>query len=766
MLFVLAFPLLFAWARWGPMDPLFDPPASTVLLDRNGALLGATVAADGQWRMASSRQVPDRFKQCLLQFEDRHFMEHHGVHFPSLVRAWKQNREAGRTISGGSTITMQLARMSGDGGSRNHVRKAIEALNAFRIELRFSKEEILQLYAANAPFGANVVGLEAAAWRWFGRDPASLSWAESAMLAVLPNSPAKLHPGKDREGLKAKRDRLLARLHAIGAIDEMDYALALEEPIPDAPVHLPQKAPHLLSTLITQGSSGNTIRSTIDAHLQDRITAMADRYANLLRANEVHNCAALVMDVRSGEVLAYIGNLPSAARDHSPAVDIIQARRSTGSLLKPFLYGAMLQQGELMPDQLVADLPTHYAGFSPRNFDERFDGAVPASQALARSLNVPAVRALHRHGIDRTMRVLRGMGLHHIDRSADNYGLSLMVGGAESTLWELTGAYASLARTVIEHSSDPIVSIHRPIVIQGEDEDRKKNAIDAAAAYHTLIALQQLNRPETEFGWKHFGGEAIAWKTGTSFGHRDAWAIGVTDRFAVGVWTGNASGEGRPGLTGTLAAAPLMFEIFGILPNGRGFDPPYDLMKRIAVCRQSGHRASFDCEPIDTTWTISQAIRTDPCPYHKKILVDRQMKFRVAPSAEARSVSWFVLPPAMEHYYAQMYPGHRSLPPWRNGENEDEEQPMQMIYPEHRSNIQVPIRLDGTHGRVVLQAAHRDRTAQIHWDLDGHHHGSTTGDHQLPLDLSEGAHRLTLTDRNGQSLSISFHVDRAKIHPN
>ena len=750
--------------RWWPMQPLFRSPYSTVLLDRNGTLLGATVAADGQWRIGSEKAVPDRFKLCLLEFEDRHFFDHSGVHFPSLVRAWQQNSRAGRVISGGSTITMQLARMSG-GGDRTYLRKAGEMLKAWRIEMRMDKDEILHRYCSNAPFGANVVGLEAAAWRWFGRDAEKLSWAESATLAVLPNAPSLVHPGRNRAALKAKRDRLLERLLSTGTIDSMEFSLAIEEPLPDAPLPLPRAASHLLSTLSASGEKGTTIESTLDAALQRRITAIADRYALALNANEVHNAAVLVMEIESGKVIAYVGNLPSAGKKHAPDVDVVQAQRSTGSLLKPFLFAAMLEQGELLPDQLVADLPTHYEGFSPRNFDEKFEGAVPASRALARSLNVPAVRALRSHGIDRTIKVLRGMGLKSIDRGADHYGLSLIVGGSESTLWELTAAYASLARIVQRNASIGDTVIFPPVLHPDRSQKARPSPLSAASAYHTLKALQELDRPEEEQAWRHFGGEAIAWKTGTSFGHRDAWAIGVSDRFAVGVWTGNASGEGRPGLTGTLAAAPLLFEVFGLLPRGSGFDPPYDQMKKMPICRMSGHRAGNDCAPIDTNWTIAAGDRTPPCPYHRTILVDASGNFRSDSSPDARSVTWFVLPPAMEHFRMRSDHAYRPLPPWPPDSHRSDQQPMEMIYPENGSRIHLPMGLDGTIGRLVMEAAHRDPRSELYWDINGNFIGTTSGDHRLPVTPAEGEQRLTLTDRHGGQITTWFHVVRSSPAP-
>lgn len=760
--------VLYLWAWLVPMDPLFTTPRSTVLLDRDGHLLGAVVAADGQWRMPPGDSIPWRFQRCLLEFEDRRFRSHWGVRIPALVRAFLQNRRAGRTVSGGSTLTMQLARMAGGDRPRTYGSKLLEILHALRIEAHLDKDEILALYAANAPFGANVVGLEAGAWRWFGRAPHSLSWAESATLAVLPNAPARIHPGSGREALKAKRDRLLTRLLATGDIDSLQWALAMAEPLPDAPHAMPRLAPHLLHTLHRQGHAGRRIHSTLHAHLQERVTTIAARYAPVLAANEVHNAAVLVLDLRTSEVLAYMGNLPGVGAQHASDVDIVQARRSTGSLLKPFLYASMLQSGELMPMQLVADLPTQYDGFSPRNFDQRYDGAVPAGMALARSLNVPAVRALHRHGIERTLRVLRAMGLSTVDRSADHYGLSLVVGGAESTLWELTGAYASLGRIVQTYNGDPqqgAAAVHPPVVVRAgatQRDDDGPPPLTAGAVHHTIQALQLLNRPDMEAGWQQFaGGERIAWKTGTSFGHRDAWAIGITDRYAVGVWTGNASGEGRPGLTGTLAAAPLLFEVFGALPDGHGFDVPEDELIPMAVCRASGHRAGPDCTPVDTLRIIARAARTPLCPYHQRILLNAAGTHRTRPGPGTQWAGWFVLPPVMEHYYVRSHPGYRPLPPWEDRTIVSGPDAMEMIYPERGARIFLPLRLQGTYSDLVLEAAHRDRSARVHWDLDGRYIGSTIGEHRITVSPDTGTHQLTLTDDAGNTLRTTFTVHKS-----
>ncbi len=763
LLVAVAVPLLLAaWARWAPMDPLFDPPYSTVLLDRNGELLGAMTAADGQWRMPPPDSLPERFVECLIAFEDRHFRWHPGVYPPALWRAWRQNRKAGRIVRGGSTITMQVARMAGDGGPRTYARKLGEVLLALRIELRCDKDSILRLYAAHAPFGGNVVGLDAAAWRWFGRDAGHLGWAELATLAVLPNAPARIHPGRGRSDLKAKRDRLLAHLWRTGAMDSLTWSLAVEEPLPEAPHALPMRAPHLLATLHAQGHAGRRVRTTIDGALQDRATALAARHARAWQANEVHNAAAMVMEVGTGAVRAYVGNLPHAAA--AASVDIVQAPRSTGSLLKPFLHAARLEAGETTPDRLLADIPTRFAGFAPRNFHERFEGAVHAGTALARSLNVPAVRALQEHGTERALRGMRAMGLHHLDRPGHHYGLSLVLGGAESTLWELTGAYASMVR-VLQAPGDPRTPpavVHPPVVVPGPVKPTV-SPYSAAAVHHTLLALRLPDRPDMQAGWEHFAGSRhIAWKTGTSYGHRDAWAIGMDSRHVAGVWAGNASGEGRPGLTGTMAAAPLLFELFAVLPAAPGFAVPHDALAPMAICRPSGHRAGPHCMPVDTLPVIARAERTPPCPYHRPILLNAAGTHRVRPGPGAVPAVRFVLPPAMAHYHGLAHGTHPPLPPWAEGICDDgPDAVIGPITPLPGALIQVPRLLDGTWGQVVLEAVHRMPGARLDWDLDGTWVGRTRGTHQLPTDLAVGPHLLTLTDEHGRSVRIPFRVLRA-----
>jgi penicillin-binding protein 1C len=379
----------------------------------------------------------------------------------ALVRAAASNLRRGRVVSGGSTLTMQVVRLARKGRPRTLVEKTIEVILALRLTASLTKEQVLGLYAAYAPFGGNTVGLDAAAWRYFGRDARRLSWAETAALAVLPNAPSLVHPGRNRELLLAKRNRLLEALRARGSIDALTADLARREPLPPAPERLPMLAPHLVARVrgetaarrFRAGDASPWVRTTLRRAVQERATAILGRHRRTLSENGVWNAAALVLDVPKGEVLAYAGNLwPPGPDEHGEHVDVVPARRSTGSVLKPLLFASMLDAGEVLPAQLVPDVPTHLGSFHPENFDRAYSGAVPAAQALARSLNVPAVRLLRAHGVDRFCAVLRGLGITTLDRPGEHYGLALILGGAEGTLWDVTGVYAGLARSALSRS--------------------------------------------------------------------------------------------------------------------------------------------------------------------------------------------------------------------------------------------------------------------------------------------------------------------------
>jgi len=771
----------FIWLFCLP-SPLFNDPVSVVLEDREGELLGARIATDGQWRFPAGRAVPEKYAKALTTFEDKRFWYHPGVDPVGVCRALWGNLKNGRVVSGGSTITMQVIRMARLNPSRTVWQKIVEIFMATRLEAGYSKKKILSLYAAHAPFGGNVVGLEAAAWRYYGKKPELLSWAEAAMLAVLPNSPALIHPGRNRNALLQKRNNLLLNLQNAGYLDADDCELARSEPLPESPLPLPQRAPHLLDRLsLAAGGKTNRFKTTIDADLQERLTEILARRQAIYQGNDIHNLAAVVIHVPTGEVRAYLGNVPGAGKAHGESVDVLAAPRSTGSILKPYLYALALESGDILPRSLLTDVPTQLGQYKPENYYETYDGAVASRRALIRSLNVPFVLLLKQYGLEKFHFNLKRLGLTTIQKAPDHYGLSLILGGAEANLLDITNVYACMGRTLGNFYDrngryDPL-DFRPPVFIM---EDKPANAhsknnlqketdlLSAGAIWHTFEAMQEVERPVSAGEWAVFrAGRPVAWKTGTSFGFRDAWAAGVTPEYAIGVWVGNADGEGRPGLIGVEMAAPVLFEIVNILPAaGRWFDPPYDGMVPAAVCRQSGFRAGEYCEK-DTTWVPKSGLTAPVCVYHQLLHLDATGQWQVNSECESptqmQHQPWFVLEPLQEFYYRSKHPDYIPPPPFRADclagvAAEASRLPMQLIYPKHPARIYVPVELNGTLGKTVFQVAHRNADTPIFWHLDGVYVTTTITFHQVALQPAVGPHILTLVDKDGNRLVQKFEV--------
>lgn len=747
---------------------LFKNPYSTVVLDRNNELLGARLAADQQWRFPAVDSVPDKYEICLTEFEDRYYNYHWGVNPFSVIRAVYQNISNDKVISGASTLTMQTIRLSRK-GKRTYGEKLIEMILATRLEFSYSKKEIVNMYASHAPMGANVVGVAAASWRYFGHDASSLSWAEAATLAVLPNSPSLIHFGKNRRKLLDKRNRLLKKLYDRDIFDQTTYQLAITEPLPDHPYPLPQIAPHLVTKLYLE-ERGKQIKSTIDKQQQLRTESILMRWNAEFAQNEIKNIAAVIIDVEKNEVLAYCGNVYFESSHSANQVDILQAPRSTGSILKPFLYCSMLHDGQILPDQLLPDIPLSINGFSPKNFSLKYDGAAPASEALARSLNIPFVVSLRKYGIPRFHSLLKSAGLTTINRSPDNYGLSLILGGAEGKLWDISCAYANMAQTLISYNKEGRYKKH-PFASyelrdkKTEEEYIKNPLFSAGAIWQTFNALTNVNRPE-EIDWRSIPSmQKIAWKTGTSFGFRDGWSVGVTPKYVVGVWVGNSDGEGRPGLVGARTAGLAMFDIFNSLPASKWFDRPTDDLTKVVTCRQSGFLKGYNCpySSSDTTYVCKRAANSQACPYHIPVNLSEDRQYQVYENcAGGRGIihtSWFVLPAAWELFYREQHASYQPLPPFSpECLGNTQTKPMEFIYPFPNTVINLPKQLDGSPGEVVLEVAHRNSQTRIFWHLDENYIGETTDFHKKSSFINKGDHKLTVVDEDGNTISVKFTV--------
>ncbi len=745
-------------------QPLFQVSYSTLITGEKDELLGALIADDGQWRFPAGDSIPIKYEKALLCFEDVHFYYHPGVNVLSFARAFFQNIKAGSIKSGGSTITMQVVRLASP-KDRTILNKLFEMIMALRVECKYSKSDILNLYASHAPFGGNVVGLETASWRYFSRPSYQLSWAESATLAVLPNSPGLIHPGRNRTALKNKRDRLLSKLYQKNVIDEIEYLLALEEPVVDSPELLPDNAMHVLM-YCRKLAKGKRYKTTIDGDFQKQVDALVNRHANQLASSQIHNIGVLVISNKDNRVIAYIGNSKGKnGSDNGNDVDVIRSPRSSGSILKPFLYASAMHQGLILPQSLLADIPTYYTDFAPQNYQRTFDGAVKASDALARSLNIPAVRLLDDYGVDHFLQFLKSLGLSTLPYSSDHYGLSLILGGAETNLWDLTSAYASMARVLSRYGQEGKYSgedWRQPVLIEFEKKDKGEHSstvekISAGAIWNTFQALTQVNRPDEQAGWEMFSNHRrIAWKTGTSFGYRDAWAIGVTPEYTIGVWVGNATGEGRPGIVGGSTAGPILFDVFGLLPKTSWFQEPFDDLVDAAICHQSGMLALSNCPDKDSV-LVPISIGNQPvCKYHQRVFLDKTLSYRVNASCynqtQMVAKSWFVLPPLMEWYYKNRNPYYQSLPPMHPNCQSDELMPMEFIYPRAGSALYLPTNFNGETEQVVLKVAHRQANATLFWSVDESYIGETNQFHQMNVLFTPGWHTITVMDEAGNRI--------------
>lgn len=773
--------LLLLWFFW-PVR-YFRDPYSTVILDKNGNLLGAFVAADEQWRFPPLDTVPLKFEKAIVCFEDKRFFRHIGVDPFAFVRAIKLNLSNKRVVSGGSTITMQVIRLSRKNSNRSFSEKIIEMVLAVRLDLLYKKNTILKLHASNAPFGGNVVGLETASWRYFGVSSDKLTWAECATLAVLPNSPSLIHPGKNRELLLTKRNRLLNKMASQGIFDSTELQLAIDETLPDAPYPIPMHTPHLLQKVVNDTRKqkhtrrkDEFIETTLSLDMQERVNKIIDYHHERLAANGIYNIGAIVLDVNRNEVLAYCGNVlhPVTKDNFGYYVDLLPAPRSTGSILKPFLFAHMLESGELIQTQLVADYPLRFGSFAPKNYKETYDGAVAADLALGRSLNVPFVNMLYAYTTDRFYGDLKKMGLTTLNRTADTYGLTLILGGAEGSLWDIASAYAGMARTVNNFFCDTATThkiFEKPSLLKNDKHVKVKPLtqsaqLSAGACYLTLDAMLKVIRPDDDVAWEAFASSRkVGWKTGTSFGYRDAWAVGVTPEYVVGVWAGNASGEGRPDLTGTMAAAPVLFDIYDALDKTTWFRKPEADLVKIDICAKSGFKAGVNCKEIKTIDACLAATVAEACPYCKVVHFDNTRKFQVnsscAPVNDIINEMMFVLPPSMEYFYRKRHFEYEVLPPYKSNcdESLDESRsPLTVIYPKNYSKVYIPIELSGERGRVIFEAAHRDGKKRLFWHIDNVYIGETDDIHTMPIIADSGRHVLTVVDPDGNRVERVFFV--------
>ncbi|MBK9272021.1 MAG: penicillin-binding protein 1C [Saprospiraceae bacterium] len=762
----LSFFFVFCLLAYFSAGRLFkDIPYSPVLYSHEGEILSAKVASDGQWRLYSEAALPEKLVQTLICYEDAYFYYHFGVNPISLLRAIYQNLKAGRIVSGGSTITMQLAKIGLNNKRRSLFHKLNECIVAVGLEMIYSKNEILNLYTNLQPFGSNIVGVEAALWRYFGKKKIEITWAEAALLAVVPNQPNIIFQKEKSNRLILKRDQLLNKLLSKKKIDSLTYELSLLEEIPAGTMKFKRKAPHALESLIAKHPGQYNFFSSIQSDLQSKVDEIIVQQHDQLRQKDIHNMAVLVIQNQNARIISYSGNVnrKDLAVPQSE-VDMIQASRSSGSTLKPFLVASMLDQGMIAPQSWVPDIPILLGGFRPENFNRNYAGLVTVGEVIHKSLNVPSVCLLKEYGVNLFYRDLKKLGFQTLFRPWEDYGLSLILGGAEIRPYELARAYAFLAFTLQYYRENSAAyfpfSKYNPSLLMNPISDHaiplKLPEIFSAAAIWWMYATMRKDLESEEL-------HQIAFKTGTSFGYKDAWCIGVTPNYTVCAWVGNSSGQARPDLIGTQIATPLVKEVYRVLGPSGDWSCPYDDLKKFQICAVSGYAPGAYCETVDTVFLPKAASALRSCNYHQQVWLSEDGTYRADRNCAFNLVSenYLVLPPVIEYFYKQQNPSFVSLPPWHPDCSQHQNQSsddLAFIYPNENSSMVAPLDLNGDQNKFLFKATHKNPDMELHWFLDQQYLATTKEVHQLQFFPSAGYHVLTIMDAMGKESSVKIKV--------
>lgn len=718
-------------------EKIFEDRYSVSVLDNNGKIMGVYLNKDEQWHLKSADEIPEKLKRAVMVFEDKNFYSHNGVDFSAVIRAVKDNIfEKRRT--GASTITMQAVKMA-QPKERSYFNKYLEIVHAFKLEKYYKKDEILKMYLNNAPYGGNIVGYKTASYMYFRKSPKELTWSEAALLAVLPNSPGLMNVEKNRGKLIEKRNFLLKKLYEKNFINERQYRISLKEPVPDKRYSFPVLAPHLARRLVNENKDKKIIKSTIDSEIQKKTEKAVKDYSEFLKLSGINNTAVLIINNKNYKVTAYAGSQDFYDFENNGQVDGITAKRSPGSLLKPFLYAKVIDEGIAAPQSKIPDIPLYFSNFSPQNANKKYYGMVEMRDALIKSLNIPFVELLKDYGEDKFFYFLKDI-LNFEDKNPERYGLSLILGTKEFTMEEIGILYSGLAN----------YGNFKNLKYTEESTEEGRQLLTKGASYLTLITMRELERPGMEKFYREKN--PVSWKTGTSHGRRDGWAAGVTPEWTVVVWTGNFTGEGNPNLTGVYTGGNLLFNILKFLPKTeKEFVMPNDLEK-IKVDRETGYRLKYDI-PYKEIFYPKDAKPLKVSPYYKKIFVNKNGE-----ETDSRDESFN----EREEKYILLYP--LEVVNYFVRENFDvsnifsektAEKTIKFIYPKNNLKIIVPKDFDGEKSLIVKIANIKNR--ELYWYVNKEYAGKSR-EKERSFNLKKGNYEITVVSEKGETAKINFQV--------
>ncbi len=632
---------------------------SIIIKDSRGEVIHAFLTKDQQWRMKTDlSEISPLLKKTIIEKEDKYFYLHPGFNPLSITRAFFGNIVHLKRASGASTITMQVARAL-EPKKRNLYGKCVELFRAIQLEWKYSKDEILQLYLNMVPYGGNIEGVKAASLLYFNKNPDHLSLAEITALSIIPNRPSSLVLGKNNDKIIIQRNRWLHRFAADKVFTDKEIRDALEEPLTAKRMAVPMLLPQFSYKLKRQG--GTTINTPIDLNMQSRIEKLVADYTRDLKLKNIRQAAVVVIDNKTHSVVSYIGSADFQDTASDGQVNGAAAVREPGSTLKPLLYGLCIDNGLLTPRMMITDVAVNYQGYAPENYDRKWNGLVTMSYALEHSLNIPAVKSLHALGKDRLIQALALCDFKQIRKDQQKLGLSMILGGCGASLEELTGLFSCFANEGM---------YIKPLYGGSDTIQKKRRILSEASTFMITDLLSQINRPDFPLQWEsteHL--PKIAWKTGTSYGKRDAWSIGYNKKYTVGIWVGNFSGVGNPELSGANVATPLLFKIFNTIDydnNGDWFHQPATCESRI-VCSETGLPPGPNCTNLVSDYFVPLVSLGGPCNNWSEIIVSPDEKIsycRVCmPENGYKKKLYKIIPPEMDDYDDLHKIAYEKVPP-------------------------------------------------------------------------------------------------------
>ncbi len=735
-------------------------PPSTVVLDLGDRPLRIFLAADDHYRMpVRLDDVAPELVQALLGSEDRWFFVHPGVNPLAIARATIGNLRAGRVISGGSTIPMQIARMV-EPKPRTLPNKLYEAFRALQLDVHHDKRDLLEIYLNLAPYGGNLQGIGAASYFFFGKTPAQLSLGEAALLTALPRSPARYDPTRHPAAALGARNRVLDQLGDLGFFPNDALDKARQQDVPRTLRPAPFLAPHFAGYAYSRLPGGTPrARSTLDLRIQDLVERHVDSHIAALRRQGLDSAAVVVIENESRALRAMVGSAGFFDDDRQGQVNAAVALRSPGSTLKPFLYAQAIDAGIIVPDSFLLDIPTDFSGYIAQNYDGEYRGRVTVAESLRLSLNATAVRLLSQLGLQRFHETLVRAGAVPADRSAISYGLPLILGAAEVRLIDLANLYATLAQG----------GVHRPLRIWEEPRTEPGDSarlVSAESAALITEILAEVERPDMPKAWELTRDvPGVAWKTGTSFGHRDAWAVGFSERFTIGVWVGNPDGRGQEGISGARHAGPLLFDLLrAIDPGAPGPSRDYRLrLSETTVCAESHELPGPFCPRTVKVTTVNGVSRLAVCPIHRRIFVDtesgellagdclreRPHRSEVLSVLPAELTAWRRARGERVDFMPPLSPACRDIPA---------ADPPRIVSPDAATPYLVRGSAPLEHQKIPLLARAADGGERLFWYQDGLLVAAGNPEAGLFVAPEIGIHRLVVVDSKGRMDSITYEV--------